>query len=213
MAQNKKVYFSNYIDINNITTKPAITNMGSHRYFLKIPFLNRTTGKTAIVIMKNPSMAGKKDSNGRLLSDDTIYSVCDYLFKSENPKFKEVIILNIMSIYGGTLNKILSEITSLNKLASPLNTYTLKQILGNDVDDKFIIAAWGGPPQYKETEESLLKRKDLHTYYEKQIKLILKLLKDKTVYKVGELSMGTYPRHGKEWYDYDLLTKFEFMLP
>jgi hypothetical protein len=107
MAQNKKVYFSTYIDINNITMDPSNTNIGSHRYLLKIPFLNRPTGKTAIVIMKNPSMASKKDSDKRLLSDDTIYRVCDYLYKLNNPMFKEVIILNLMSIYGGTLSKLI----------------------------------------------------------------------------------------------------------
>ncbi|MGE7910792.1 DUF1643 domain-containing protein [Lysinibacillus xylanilyticus] len=210
MSPNKKVYFSNYIDIDNITTKPEITNMGSHRYFIKIPFLNRSTGKTAIVIMKNPSMAGKTDNKGRLLSDDTIYNVCDYLFKSQTPKFKEVIILNIMSIYGGTLSNILSKITSLNKLSSPHNTCTLKKILGNSDDNKFIIAAWGGPPGYKETEESFFTRKDLHSYYDQQIKTVLKFLKGKTVYKVGEFSSKKYPKHGAVWYDYEPLNKYNF---
>lgn len=93
-----EVYFSKYCIEAEIKAK--FNETGEYRYLLTVPFKGRDNSKHAVVIMKNPSNAGKQDENGKYISDDTVYRVLDYLFKNEN-NYSKVTILNLFPQIGG----------------------------------------------------------------------------------------------------------------
>ena len=215
----KPVLFSTYINENNITTIPTkIENNTKHRYAINIPFKNRENLKnsvSAIVILKNPSAAGKFisiNNTKRRQSDDTIYRVLDYLYKFEQTVIKDVTIVNLMSIFGGTLSTIIKKAESTKELSTFQNLLEIKKILSAAKANDIIIAAWGGYPDYpklKEDECCKISTKHLKNYYDNLITEIHTLLKDKIVYKIGDLTNDGFPRHGKNWYDYELMQEYE----
>ncbi|MEC0369336.1 hypothetical protein [Paenibacillus chibensis] len=53
-------WFGPHVDLNNIRSNPDQSECSNWRYAIEIPFKNRPEdGPTAIVILKNPSQAGK----------------------------------------------------------------------------------------------------------------------------------------------------------
>jgi hypothetical protein len=215
----KAVLFSTYINEHLITTNPiSITNSTPHRYSIRIPFKNRNevNAVNAIVIMKNPSAAGKKvkvnNNNNRILSDDTIYTVLDYLYKQKQYYIKEVIIVNLMSIYSGTLSNIIKTSKSVDDLSLKTNLSEIKKVVENSKIDDIIIAAWGSYPSYPKKGEVPYKINniDLKNYYDNLIEMTHTLLKGKNVFRVGPLTKDLFPGHGKYWYDYEKLHHYKF---
>lgn len=216
---NKYILFSDYIDENNISSEPIkIYNKTQHRYSITIPFKDRDnkSGISVIVIMKNPSTAGKfVKVNGikRRQSDDTIYRVLDYLYKQKEYNIKEVVIVNLMSIYSGTLSNIIKEAKSIEILSKQANLTEIEKKISSSKPQDIIIVAWGGFPGYPKIEDDMsynISSSDLKKYYNKLIDSTHKILKDKKVYRVGTLTEDGFPRHGKYWYDYEELFEYEF---
>ncbi|USK62255.1 DUF1643 domain-containing protein [Peribacillus asahii] len=192
----KEVYFSDYCDQKGII--PKFDENGDFRYLLTVPFENRNKGKHAIVIMKNPSNAGRQDTSGRYTSDDTVYRVLDYLYKHQN-NYSQVTILNLYPHIGGETKKIKEMIkTDSGKSYIKKNDNFIKNYLNNLSETYEIIAGWGA---YSDITESL---------YKERIKDFLKLLKEEKVYRVGSMvgKKAEYPGHGKYWYDYENLLPY-----
>jgi trehalose-6-phosphate synthase len=225
----KHVLFSEYVNQQLITTKPCfLSEDNDHRYSISIPFNNRENGVTAIVIMKNPSAAGKiieLDKKNKMLSDDTIYNVLDYLYKLSKPVIKKVIIVNLMSVYSGTLSNVIKHSKGVLELSSVENLNEIRNILKNKNEKDIIIAAWGGYPKYpqKEKPENIkdkenkkiklapyrISQKELKIYYDDLINEVNSLLKNESnVFLVGSLNKNNFPPHGKNWYDYEKLDKY-----
>lgn len=210
----KNILFSSYIDTNKISTIPKeikIQNSNNfYRYSINIPFKNREEKRVAIVIMKNPSKAGIYDKKLKTrLSDDTVYNVCDYIYKHEL-RFSEVIILNLFPIYGPTFKNITVESQDEylgEKLLIDENDKVLLQIL-NSYKNSVLILAWGGYPNLdkKTTKEQKQKIRNL---YRQRINNVLDLIGEKTTYMVSDkLINDIFPPHGKFWFDFEKLTMF-----
>lgn len=191
----KTVYFSNFIDEKNIAMNPNSFDSNKktlHRFSITIPFHNRKDGGHAIVILKNPSNAGKEDTQGRKVSDDTIYKVTDYLYKLGN--VQKITIVNLFTIVSGTPDYLKEYIGTNDELKyRKYNNEVILQLLSNfNVKKDIIIAAWGN---YKPLLESK---------YKQRIREVVKLIGDKPLYRVGPMvNNNNYPGHGKYWYDYE----------
>lgn len=147
--------------------------------------------------MQNPSNTERIENN-RILSDNKIYKVCDYLYKSITPLFREIIILNLMSIYGGQLKNVLPTLNSLTELSNLKNDVVINRTIENSNQDTIIIAAWGEPPDFSIPDECSITKQQLRTYYTSIIQKILNYLQDKVVYRVGDISSPGYPRHDSD---------------
>lgn len=193
----KEVYFSKYIDEGNIVMDPSIYNANEdtlHRYSLTLSFRDREGGGHAIVILKNPSNAGKEDDTGRRLSDDTIYKVTDYLYKKKS--FQKITIINLFTIVSGMTENIKGLIgTPDEQIHRKKNNTVLLQLLDDEVfneEKDRIFAAWGNYSNLLESE------------YKKRIREVISKIGDKPIYRVGPMvNGGKYPGHGKLWYDYE----------
>ncbi|QYK62567.1 DUF1643 domain-containing protein [Paenibacillus sp. S25] len=194
----KNIYFSTYVNTNGVKVFPNnIKTNHDYRYSLTIPFIGRDGGPTAVVIMKNPSRAGLfKETIEKMLSDDTVYNVCDYVYKRDE-KFSKLIILNLFPVYGPTPKNI--KIESL-KSAEQKNEEVIRGIIDSLTEQDKIILGWGGYP------DGYWKRE----VYREQIKKVLEIIQDKPTYRVGEeLNEGKFPQHGKVWYDFEELLEFK----
>lgn len=168
-----------------------------HRFFITIPFLNRKDGGHAIVILKNPSNAGKEDTQGRKVSDDTIYKVTDYLYKLGS--IKKVTIVNLFTMVSGTPNYLKEYIGTNDELKYRKynNDVLLKLLAKFNSEQDIIIAAWGN---YKPLLESK---------YKERIREVIRLIGDKPLYHVGPMvNNNNYPGHGKYWYDYEGISPY-----
>nr|WP_259547363.1 DUF1643 domain-containing protein [Heyndrickxia oleronia] len=213
----KTVLFSYYINEGSIITNPsAVTKDSTHRYSIRIPFKNRKEKNAinAIVIMKNPSAAGKKvkiNNKTRIISDDTIYTVLDYLYKQKQYYVKEVITVNLMSIYSGTLSNIIKTSNSIEDLSAEANLKEIQQIVEISNESDIIIAAWGGYPSYslQDTKPYQISNEELKRYYDSLIENTQSLIKGRNVFRVRSLTKDGFPRHGKNWYDYEKLRPYQ----
>lgn len=211
---NKTILFSSYIDIKNIETIPKEIELikpdNDYRYSITIPFKNRKKERVAIIIMKNPSKAGIYDHQTQnKISDETIYNVCDYIYKHKY-KFSKVIILNLFPIYGSTFKNI--AIKDQNEyLGHNLNTIRNDEIITEvltSINDYTLILAWGGYPDMgkKSTRKQNYNTRKL---YRQRINQILNIIGDRPTYKVGsQLTNNIFPSHGKVWFDFEELETF-----
>lgn len=196
----KTVYFSNFIDVENIEMNPKFFDSSEktlHRFSITIPFHNRKDGGHAIVILKNPSNAGKEDTEGRRVSDDTIYKVTDYLYKLGS--VNKVTIVNLFTMVSGTSDYLREYVGMNDELKyQKYNNEVLLQLLSNFNSEKdIIIAAWGN---YKPLLESK---------YKERIREVVKLIGDKPLYRVGPMvNNNNYPGHSKYWYDYEYISPY-----
>lgn len=191
----KTVYFSNFIDEKNIEMNPISLDANEktlHRFSITIPFHNRKDGGHAIVILKNPSNAGKEDTRGRKVSDDTIYKVTDYLYKLGS--ITKVTIVNLFTMVNGTPDYLKEYIGTNDELKyRKYNNEVLLQLLSNFNSEKdIVIAGWGN---YKPLLESK---------YKERIREVVRLIGNRPLYRVGPMvNKNNYPGHGKYWYDYE----------
>ncbi|OBZ07576.1 hypothetical protein A8L34_25935 [Bacillus sp. FJAT-27264] len=196
----KRFYFSSYIDEESIKTNPEnIEDEGGlYRYSIRIPFIDAAerSGKRAIVIMKNPSKAGKYDLVAeRKLSDDTIYKVLDYLYKHEE-NFSEVIILNLFALYGSVFNNDLNEQKIYGNGNLEKNNKVISETIKKRLNGDRIVIAWGQYP----------KKKNFGNNYRKRINQVMKLLDGAPLWRVGDkVKIGDceFPQHGLQWVDFE----------
>jgi hypothetical protein len=163
-----------------------------HRFSITIPFHNRKDSGHTIVILKNPSNAGKEDTQGKQVSDDTFYKVTDYLYKLGS--VQKVTIVNLFTMVSGTPDNLKEYMGTHDELKyRKYNNEVLVQLLSNfNFEKDNIIAAWGN---YKPLLESK---------YKERIREVVKLIGDKPLYRVGPMvNKNNYPGHGKYWYDYE----------
>ncbi len=212
----KTYYFSSYIDEDGIVTHPAvISESDKYRYSIQIPFKDRDQkkGKIAVVIMKNPSKAGRKESlpnnQTRRISDETIYRVLDYLYKHPED-FSSVIILNIFALYASVLKDdeteaetnqkhVVDKLTDVDSLAK--NDTIIASTIAKLKEGDRVIAAWGGYPQLK----------GFNGKYRERIEKIRKLFNGKELWRVGDIVKdGTlqFPQHGSKWVDFEKMELF-----
>ncbi|CAD5898181.1 DUF1643 domain-containing protein [Carnobacterium maltaromaticum] len=89
--------YTNYVKKDKIDICIKKMKGFEFRTYLKIPLINKSE-KKMIIIMMNPSKANKDDS------DITVNKVLEYANKNE--LYNEVIILNVISLYESSSNKI-----------------------------------------------------------------------------------------------------------
>ncbi|WP_066303987.1 DUF1643 domain-containing protein [Bacillus sp. FJAT-29814] len=204
--EKKPIYFSNFIDEENIITDPPLNEIDTsyYRYSITMPFKkrNQKKEKTAVVIMKNPSKAGKYDcNNNRRLSDETIYKVTDYVYKHEE-NFSKVIILNLFAVYGSVFNSIHDEnIYGGDNLSK--NNKKIQTIIENLKNGDRVIVAWGGYP----------KRKGFNQNYRERIQEMKQILNCDELWCVGNLVKDgnwKFPQHGWSWFDFEKMERFEW---
>ncbi|QVY61951.1 DUF1643 domain-containing protein [Cytobacillus gottheilii] len=160
--------------------------------------------------------AGKKieiKNEKRIISDDTIYTVLDYLYKQKQYNIKEVTIVNLMSIFSGTLSNIIKSNKSIEDLSTDNNLDEIKQVVRNSNTNDIIIAAWGGYPPYpkQNTVPYQISNEDLKKYYDNLIVNTHLLIKGRNLFRVGSLTRDGFPRHGKNWYDYEKLNPYRIL--
>ncbi|WP_163971806.1 DUF1643 domain-containing protein [Oceanobacillus halotolerans] len=202
MAERKAVYFSKYIQEDGIVTVPYnINEEGLYRYSMTIPFKGRDNSKKAIVIMKNPSKAGKFDSQAqRKISDETIYRVTDYLYKHEQ-NYSEVIILNLFAIYSSIFDEGVEEELIYGNDNMEKNNRIILSTLEDLEDGDRVIVGWGRYP----------KRTGFRDNYRERIEEVLTLLNGVTLWRVGnfvKVDSWHFPQHGLNWYDYEVMKEF-----
>lgn len=153
----------------------------SKRYWLKLVF-DESKAESIVIILKNPSRADK------MVSDKTVYNVCNYIFKNRN-KYTElrnigsITILNLIphyQTYSDQLEPIKNDVIDIKNLES-INKFTKKC--------NKVIIAWGNHPRglFKEYEELKIEVMD-----------ILSLNKNRVFY-VDKMSRAGNPKHGQIW--------------
>jgi len=164
--------------------------------------------------MKNPSKAGNiEEDSKKMLSDDTVYKVCDYIYKHRD-NFSRLIILNLFPIYGSTFKNIVFNSTNEligSKLEYSRNNVVISEVIASlTTNGDRIILAWGGYPNLSKSKKvSKTRKKQVIELYKRRIKEVLNIIADRPTYKVGEgLTDGKFPQHGKMWYDFDPLQRF-----
>jgi len=171
----KKPFYSypeEYVDINGI--KMCCEESENKRYCLEIPLKNRNQDNGIVVILKNPSRAKAKEA------DKTISTVIRYISKKEELKdIGKIVILNLMPVYE-TYSDKLTEDNIDDKNMEYIVHYTRKY--------KKTIIAWGNKPKNFRAEK-----------YKELCDIVLKILKDNEVFRVGEISEKGNPKHGQVW--------------
>ena len=161
------------------------------RYWLKLK-ISETEKENILVILKNPSRATKD------ISDKTIYTVTNYIFKNKNnyaalKNVGSITILNLIPYF-----ETYSENLAKNKVIiyDKENINQIKEFCANAEN---IITAWGNAPS------------GLFADYEKiklTVEKILKSNKNK-VYFVDKYSNDGNPKHGQVWAYKDKLIQTE----
>lgn len=202
MPQRKPVYFSRFINEECVITEPTnIVEDDLYRYSMTIPFIGRDRTKKAIVIMKNPSKAGKYDFEAqRKLSDETLYRVTDYLYKDEQ-NYSEVIILNLFAIYSSIFDENVDEELIYGNGNMERNNEVILSTLDTMMDGDRVIIAWGAYP----------KRIGFRDNYRERISEVISLLDGIPLWRVGELVKVDslfFPQHGLNWYDFEEMKRY-----
>ena len=196
----KPVYFSSFIAKEKIEMHPSFLETSEkihHRFSITIPFHDRINGGHAIVILKNPSNAGKEDFQDKKVSDDTIYKITDYLYKLGS--IQKVTIVNLFSRVSGSPYYLRDYIGTNDELRfRKYNDQVICQLLANFNDEQdLLIAAWGNYAPFLESK------------YKERIREVLNLIGDIPLYRVGPMvNKNAYPGHGKYWYDYEELLPY-----
>lgn len=191
-----KFEFSHYVDTENIRIIPKATSnnkVPKHRFSLYVPYKGRKRGPVATVIMFNPSKAGLRDEQGRIISDFTIYNVLQYLYHRKE-RFKAVKIINLFSSYSTSPKNL-----SISNPHQQRNNKVLIQMiekLNYEKGDKLILA-WGDLPN--------------DATYNNQITFLKSVIGDQPVFHVVDpYRKSLTPQHGSRWTDYEELTPFNF---
>jgi hypothetical protein len=151
-----------------------------YRYSLRAEILNAKSNRHLLVIQLNPSKA-----NGSK-SDATAGKVCNWAAR-EN--FAVVHFLNLFACIA-TIQKEISLDTPYEKLVGAKNDLSLIEVLDSVPKDSPVVFAYGEP------EGALYLH---HSKRVSEVKTLLKKLGVKKVFRVGSLSNGIFPRHGRAW--------------
>lgn len=146
------------------------------RYVLTTQIDNKED-KSALVILKNPSMANKEES------DYTVNKVLKFCYEN---KYKKVHIMNLFPYYSTDpkgVKKFIEDKTIYN-ISMEKNINKLKEYISYSDD---IIVAWGTNTIGCKNE------------YNKAIKSVEDKIKDKNVYYVGSINDDGYPLHAQRW--------------
>lgn len=132
------------------------------------------------------------------MSDDTIYTVLDYLYKRIDYQISKVTFLNFTMV-NGISSHLKQYIGTPEELAfRKQNDEVIKSIISEvDINKDLIIAGWGN---YSPVLESV---------YKKRIREVMSIIGDKPIFRVGPMvNKSKYPGHGKLWYDYEELLPY-----
>lgn len=144
---------------------------GNYRYRLdEQPFGNGVLRLAVIQI--NPSVADGKRS------DPTVGKIKHW----SDGKFGLIVFLNLFAYINSRQTEIVEDDYEI--LVGPKNDEVIKEEVHQA--DKVIIA-WGKP------------RGVFFRHYHRRIKKLVELLDGIQLHRVGELSHGKYPRHGRAW--------------
>lgn len=148
------------------------------RYLLTIP-IDNTEDKSVLVILKNPSMATKEES------DYTINKVLKFCHQNQ---YKIVRIMNLFPYYS-TDPKGVKKFIENKSIYNDCIEKNLKILKENISISDDIIVAWG-------TDTINCKKE-----YNRIIELVENEIKDKNIYYVGRISTCGYPLHAQRWED------------
>lgn len=159
------------------------------RFFLKVQIKNRDTTKSLLVILKNPSRAGKVGQSENV-SDKTVNTIGEYFYKrSQDIEF--VTIMNLFPAFETDPKKLTDR---RNDLICERN----KQYLKDEIEAADnVVVAWGSHPRGCKAEFTQMKQ------------FVLPLLYMKKVFQMKKRSKpmnAKRPMHAQVWgyNEYDL---------
>ena len=162
-------------------TNISLDKTDSKRYWLKLVF-DESEAQSIVVILKNPSRADK------LVSDKTVYNVCNYIYKNRNKvtelrNIGSITILNLITHYQ-TYSDHLEPLQE--QIIDPENLDTIHRFTRKS---RNVIIAWGNHPRgiFREYEQLKIKVMD-----------ILSKNNNKVLY-VDKMSNAGNPKHGQIW--------------
>lgn len=175
---------------SDFVTKINSGTSENKRYWLELT-IDETKTEGIIIILKNPSRAGKN------ISDKTVHTVSNYIYQNRQKyaglnNIGKIIILNLMPNYmteSSGLQQLKKTIIDQENIRT-LNEYCLKI--------EKVIIAWGNHPPglYYEYEE--LKKSTME---------ILAINKNE-IYFVDKMTNAGNPKHGQVWAYANKLIKF-----
>lgn len=127
MKRKRKVRYPSFVDIKSIKSRGRL----NYRFWLRIPFKNRTDSKILCVILKNPSVA----SNSQC--DNTISRVCNV---ANCNGYDEVIILNLFPFRSTRAKGVVKFYN--NKYFKNIMKVNL-QIIKSMCKNRDVVFAWG----------------------------------------------------------------------
>ncbi|MBP5996372.1 MAG: DUF1643 domain-containing protein [Azonexus sp.] len=147
---------------------------GPYRYVLAVD-TDSGSDKTLVLVQCNPSVANGKRS------DPTVGKVS---YWAEENGFKTVVFLNLFAYVSSDTANL--EDKSHDLLVGPKNDETLAKYI---VHGSTVVLAWGGSVPVS------------NEHYLQRVTEIKQRLDHAQVtpYRVGNLSYGRYPRHGRMW--------------
>lgn len=195
-------WFGPHIDVNNIISNPDQSESTNWRYAIEIPFKNRSVnGPIAIVILKNPSQAGKV-VNGKVKSDKTVNKVCVYFYVRD---FSKVIILNLAALYATDLSSIQHQ--SIFDIVAPnydwrLNDRIIRGYLKDYRPDVDVLAVgWGAKNDIRGSKRN----------YDRRISMLKRRLERyaSKIYKYpSNTSYPIHPATNNAWFEWEDLVPY-----
>lgn len=177
-------YNTEYVDVDNID----IDDESGYRYSMFVPFINPTTDKCALVIMRNPSKADKTKS------DKTINNVLRFC----NNYYGGVYIANLYPNYETDSKKVRHFIESDSYEEKMIKNFEIMDTLLDNSDIKEVIVAWGTNNAGSKYEED----------YETNVEVVLEKLNNanKRVFAMRFVSSNNpwHPRNWEEGFDLEL---------
>lgn len=164
---------------------------GGYRYYLRGEILNARSERHLVVVQLNPSKA----SGGR--SDATAGKVCNWAGRND---FAVVHFLNLFARIA-TIQSAINMNTPYEELVGLENNHFLEDVLRSIPKNSRVVFAYGQP---------LGVLFNFHSKRVSEIEEILKQHRVTEVFRVGPLSNGRYPRHGRAWNKNVGLETFDF---
>ena len=154
---------------------------GGYRYYLRGEILKPKSARHLVVVQLNPSKANGKRS------DATAGKVCNWAARND---FAVIHFVNLFARIATVQSDVRQDI-SYEELVGAENDRCLNNVLDAvPKDDSRFVFAYGQP-------EGVLY--DFHSKRVGEIEALLSRHRVKEIFRVGPLSNGKFPRHGRAW--------------
>lgn len=181
-AKAKDCYF-----LTTVCPKSYTRGVEKHRFLLTFDSYCKGNGKSVAIIQMNSSTAGPRKQDWKIgvkshfALDSTLGKALCWCHKH---RFDRIHFLNLFSYVDPNPRSLANK--TLAQLNKPENDSKITEACANT---DYIILAYG---DCIGVQESIV---------DERLEAVRKLLSDKAVYHVGELTQNGNPRHGRSWND------------